>query len=99
MTRLAGLILLTLAALPADASNPSRVKKERPRPTQTVEPPLARPLPAPQPAAEPMVTDRVVMAVACPYQAVARLVRDRLFGYPNDPNARMARLLRESKDL
>lgn len=100
MTRLAGLILLGLVAIPVEASNPNRIKKERPRPVQTAEPPLARPIPAPQPAAaEPMVSEKVVMALACPQQAVAKLVALRLFGYPNDPHERMARLLSESKDL
>jgi len=99
MTRLAGLVLLGLFAVPVNASNPNRVKKERPRPVQTVEPPLARPIPAPQPAPEPMVNAKVVMALACPQQAVAKLVVGRLRGYSDDPNERMARLLIESEDL
>ena len=93
MTRLAGLILLGLLAVPVEASNPSRVKKERSRPVQTAEPPLARPIPATAPAAEPMVNDRVLMALACPQQAVARLVAVRMDRY------RMARLLNESDGI
>ena len=91
MTRLAGLILLGLLALPVEASNPNRIKKERPRPTQTAEPPLARPIPAPQQAArEPMLNERVVMALMCPQRVVAQFVADRMDRY------RMARLLNES---
>ena len=99
MTRLAGLILLGLLALPVEASNPTRVKKVRARPVETAEPPLAQPIPAARPAPEPMVNEKVVMAVACPQQAVARLVVNRLFGDPTYPNVRTNQLLSEAEDL
>ena len=99
MTRLAGLILLGLLALPVEASNPNRVKKERPRPTQTAEPPLARPIPAPQPASEPVIAARLVEVLVCPDRGLTRLVLDQLNRYPAEPTARMIQLLDEAEDL
>ena len=51
MTRLAGLVLLSALAVPAAASHPTQARQERPRPTQSAEPPLAPPVaipPAPE---------------------------------------------------
>jgi len=47
MTRLAGLVLLSALAVPAAASHPTRARQEKPRPTQSAEPPLAVPVPIP----------------------------------------------------
>ena len=80
MKRLAGLTVLLLVALPVAASNPNRIKKERTRPVQTAEPPLARPIPA-QPAAPPVLNDRVVRTALCPHRLLANLV---LRGYDSD---------------
>ena len=102
MKRPAGLTILLLMVLSADASNPTRAQKVRPRPIQSAEPPLAVPVPAPQPAraaAEPIVPERVWQAVLYPERALARLVVSRLIGYPDDPIRRMNRLLSESEDL
>ena len=99
MKRLAGCTLLVVLAIPVEASNPNRTKKERQKPTETIEPPLARPIPVPQPAPEPMVNERVMEAVSCPHRAVARLVFPESLEDPNNPNVRMRRLLKESEDL
>ena len=80
MKRLAGLTVLLLVALPVAASNPNRIKKERLRPVQTAEPPLARPIPA-QPASTSVVSDRVVRTALCPHHLLANLV---LKGYDSD---------------
>ena len=56
MTRLAGLIVLSALALPANASNPTQARQKKPRPTQSAEPPLAVPLP--NPAGQPALPDR-----------------------------------------
>jgi hypothetical protein len=99
MQRLVGLALLAVLTIPATASHPPVTRKERPRPTESAEPPLAVPLPAPPSTQEPVFNDRVLETVLCPNQAVARWVVSRMFGDPTDPNVRMNRLLNESEDL
>ena len=47
MSRLAGLIVLSALAIPANASHPTRARQEKPRPTHSAEPPLAVPTPIP----------------------------------------------------
>ena len=57
MTRLAGLIVLSALAIPANASHPTRARQEKPRPTQSAEPPLAVPLPIPPAPALPNLAE------------------------------------------
>jgi hypothetical protein len=99
MHRIVGLTVLGLLAIPVDASNPSHTKKEKPRPTESAEPPLAPPIPIPPAAPEPLVSTELIEAVLCPHAVVAKLVVTRLIEDPNDPNVRMRRLLNESEDL
>ena len=93
MTRLAGLILLGLLAVPVEASNPSRIKMERPKPVETAEPPLAKPIPVAQPAAEPVRDSRALEAIVWPGRVIVRLVAERVDRY------RMSRLLNESEGI
>jgi hypothetical protein len=96
MKRFAGLAVLATLTIPADASHPTPTRKEKPRPTQSAEPPLALPLPIPP---STILDERLLETILCPNRALAKWVVNRLFGYPNDPNERMNRLLRESEDL
>ena len=97
MKRLVGLAVLLTLVNPTDASDPIRARMEKPRPTQSAEPPLALPIPAlPGLGAEPTLGARLLEAVVSPQRVVVRLVVDRLF---DGPQARMRRLLAESEDL
>jgi hypothetical protein len=99
MQRLAGLVVLATLAIPADASHPHLTRQEKPRPTQSAEPPLAVPLPIPPSTPTTILDERVLETILCPNQALAKWVVTRVFGDPNDPNWRMERLLKESEDL
>lgn len=99
MTRLAGLTVLALVALPADASNPTRTQKSRPRPVQSAEPPLAVPIPAQPAVTVPVISTRLWEIILRPERALAKFVVTRLIGFPSDPNVRVNQLLNESEDL
>jgi hypothetical protein len=93
MTRLAGLIVLAALAIPATASHPTRARQEKPRPTQSAEPPLALPVPIPPAGPATAAGDRVLMMVLCPDRALAGFVTDQVNRY------RMSLLLNESDNF
>jgi hypothetical protein len=74
MTRLAGLVVLSALAIPANASHPNRTRQEKPRPTQSAEPPLAPPAPIPQATPMPAFAERVLNVLFCPAPVVVNLV-------------------------
>jgi len=84
MQRLVGLALLAILTIPATASHPTPVRKEKPRSTQSAEPPLAVPLPIPPSAPEPVLTADVLETVLCPDRALAKWVVPRVFGGPTE---------------
>jgi len=99
MKRFAGLAVLTILTIPAAASHPPITRMDKPRPTESAEPPLAVPLPIPPSAPVPILDEQVLETVLCPNRALAKWVVTRVFGDPNDPNWRMERLLEEAEDL
>jgi hypothetical protein len=100
MRRLTGLAVLAILTIPATASHPTPIRKEKPRPTESAEPPLAAPLPVPPSAApEPILDERVLETVLCPNQALAKWVVTRVFGDFDDPNVRMNQYLPDSERL
>jgi hypothetical protein len=99
MKRLAGLAVLATLTIPADASHPPITQKEKSHPTESAEPPLAVPLPAPPSAPEPILNERVLETVLCPNQTLAKWVVTRVFGDPTDPSVRMNQHLPGSERL
>jgi hypothetical protein len=93
MSRLAGLIVLSALAIPAAASHPTRARQEKPRPTQSAEPPLAVPVPIPPAGPAATAGDRVLMTVLCPDRALIRFVTDQV------SRSLAARLPDESEEL
>ena len=69
---------------------------EKPRPTQSAEPPLALPIPNAPPAPEPVLNSRLVEYILFPNRWLCEEVMDRT-GF--SAHIRMNRLLRESEDL
>src|SRR5262245_1223458 len=93
------LAMLGSLSLSADASNPNRTQKARPRPIQSADPPLALPVPNAPPAPEPVPATRLVETILCPERVLAELVVGRLEVYRSAPTARMVQLLNEAEEL